>query len=160
MVQQIRGSIAEARDLAGLPPAAIATTVPPSVAAALATVPDAAAKDAAVSGTVTLAAALAGKALPTDTVFVFARPAEGSPMPLAIVRKQVKDLPLEFRLDDSLAMSPAARLSSSTQVVVGARISRTGDAMSKPGDFLAQPVPAKVGATGLKLEIAGVVPIK
>ncbi|MEO5770747.1 MAG: hypothetical protein ABIQ29_01620, partial [Burkholderiaceae bacterium] len=116
---QIQAGIAEARRrMAG--GAEPATAVAPGKAASAA--------GARLSGTVTLAPALAANARPDDTLFVFARSADGPRMPLAILRKQVKDLPLDFVLDDSMAMSPAARLSSAQRVVVGARISRAGDA--------------------------------
>ena len=78
-------------------------------------------------------------------------------MPLAILRKEVKDLPLTFTLDDSLAMTPAMRLSSATRVVVGARISKRGDATAQPGDMQGLSAPMAPGATGLKLEITEVV---
>jgi len=78
-------------------------------------------------------------------------------MPLAILRKKVSDLPLDFKLDDSLAMSPAARLSSASQVIVGARISKTGNAMPSPGDLQVLSEPVTVGAQGLRIEIADVV---
>jgi cytochrome c-type biogenesis protein CcmH len=88
-----------------------------------------------VTGTVMLGGAVASKANPDDTVFIFARAAEGPRMPLAIVRKQVKDLPYQFKLDDSLAMNPNMKLSNFGRVVVGARVSKTGNAMSQPGDL-------------------------
>jgi cytochrome c-type biogenesis protein CcmH len=110
-----------------------------------------------VSGTITIAAALAGQAGPTDTVFVFARAADGPRMPLAVLRKQVKDLPFEFKLDDSMAMSPAATISSAGRVVVGVRVSKSGDAMAQNGDLTGQSAPVSPGATGLKIEIAEVV---
>ena len=56
-------------------------------------------------------------------------------MPLAIARKQVKDLPLTVTLNDAMAMTPAMSLSKFRQVVVGARISKTGDAMPQSGDL-------------------------
>jgi cytochrome c-type biogenesis protein CcmH len=90
---------------------------------------------AGVSGTVTLAPALKSKAAPDDTVFIFARAAEGSRMPLAILRKKVSDLPAAFTLDDSTAMSPTTRLSGTPQVVIGARISKSGNAMPQSGDL-------------------------
>jgi len=56
-------------------------------------------------------------------------------MPLAIVRKQVRDLPVTVVLDDSMAMTPTMTLSSFDQVVIGARISRTGNALAQSGDL-------------------------
>ena len=142
LVQQIQPGLAEARNLAGLPAA-------PSLDSGKNAVP----AEATVSGTVTLAPELRKLAQPEDTVFVFARAAAGSKMPLAILRKQVKDLPLQFTLDDSMAMTPANALSGSPQVIVGARVSKSGNAMPQPGDLSGQTGAVKVGATGVKLEI-------
>ncbi len=111
-----------------------------------------------VEGTVTLSAQLAGKSAPADTVFVFARAAEGPRMPLAIQRFQVKDLPLKFRLDDSQAMSPAMKLSNFADVVVGARVSKAGSATPQSGDLQGYSKPVKVGAAGVALVIDQVVP--
>ncbi len=84
---------------------------------------------------VTLASPLAAKAQPDDAVFIFARAAEGPPMPLAVVRKQVRDLPIEVTLDDSMSMMPGRNLSSVDRIVLGARISKSGKPTSSPGDF-------------------------
>ena len=100
-----------------------------------------------------LSAALQAQAAPEDTVFIFARPAEGARMPLAIMRKQVKDLPFDFKLDDSQAMSPAARLSGAKRVIVGARISKSGQAMPQPGDLEGLSAPVDVVAAGVVVEI-------
>ena len=81
-----------------------------------------------VSGNVKLGPGIAGKAAPNDLVFVFARAAEGPKMPLAILRLQVKDLPASFSLDDSMAMTPAMKISSFPEIVVGARVSKSGSA--------------------------------
>jgi cytochrome c-type biogenesis protein CcmH len=144
-VNQIEPAIAEARNLAGMPPAAKPLDAAPQATAA--------AGAGAVSGTVTLSAALAKQAQPDDTVFVFARAAEGSRMPLAILRKQVKDLPITFTLNDSMAMSPASALSTQSRVIVGARVSKSGNAMPQPGDLSGQSAVVSVGATGLQIEI-------
>jgi cytochrome c-type biogenesis protein CcmH len=109
---------------------------------------------ASISGTVDLSAELKSGAAPEDAVFIFARPAEGSRMPLAILRRQVKDLPLSFTLDDSLAMSPQARLSSAQRVVVGARVSKSGNAMPQAGDLEVLSEPMALGAKNVKLEIS------
>ncbi len=79
--------------------------------------------------------ALASKAKPKDTLFIYAKAVGGPPMPLAIVRKQVKDLPLKVILDDSMAMTPRARLSNFERVYVGARISKSGNAAPGEGDL-------------------------
>lgn len=143
IVEQARGAAAEARERGKLP-AAAASGQPGTPAVA----------GGAITGVVSLAPELAGKAGPDDTVFVFARPAQGSRMPLAIVRKTVKDLPFDFRLDDSLSMSPAAKLSTAGQVVVGARISKSGQAMPQPGDLEGLSGAIPVGSAGVKVVIA------
>jgi cytochrome c-type biogenesis protein CcmH len=112
---------------------------------------------ASVSGTVRLAAALAGKAGAEDRVFIFARPATGG-MPLAIMQLRVKDLPASFKLDDSLAMSPASRISQAESVVVTARVSKSGQAMPASGDLEGQSAPVKPGTGALVVEIASVRP--
>lgn len=112
----------------------------------------------AITGTVTLNDALKAQTNPNDTVFVLVRAAEGPKMPLAIVRKQVKDLPLKFTLDDSTAMSPQMKVSNFDQVVVIARVSKSGNALSQPGDLQGMSATVKPGTAGLKLSIDKVVP--
>lgn len=141
LVRQIEPGLALAREKAGLPAPAARAASPAGTAAA------------AVSGTVTLAPALASRAAPEDTVFIYARDAQGSRMPLAILRKQVRDLPYRFTLDDSLAMSPAAKLSGAAQVIVEARISKSGEARAQPGDLSGQTGPVRPGTGSLSLEI-------
>jgi cytochrome c-type biogenesis protein CcmH len=111
----------------------------------------------AVSGRIQLDPALAARVQPDDTVFVFARAAQGSRMPLAIQRHRVSDLPLQFTLDDSQAMSPAARLSGAGAVVVGARISRSGQATPQPGDLEGLSAPVKPGAADIAITIGSAV---
>jgi cytochrome c-type biogenesis protein CcmH len=114
----------------------------------------AAAKNARLSGTIKLAPALAARAAPEDTVFVLARPAQGSRMPLAAVRVKVKDLPLAFSFDDSMAMNPSAKLSDFAEVVVAARVSKSGNVMPQPGDLEGVSKSVHPGTTGLTVEIA------
>jgi cytochrome c-type biogenesis protein CcmH len=106
-----------------------------------------------VSGEVTLADALKAGASPDDMVYIFARPAD-SKMPLALVRKQVRDLPYRFTLDDSTAMNPALPLSSAKTVIVGARVTKTGQAVPQPGDLQGFSRPVTLGQANVKVEIA------
>jgi cytochrome c-type biogenesis protein CcmH len=121
--------------------------------------PSALAGDAAsISGTVRLSAELKVKVQPGDTLFVFARAAQGPRMPLAILKLEAKDLPASFSLDDSMAMSPQMKLSNFPEVVIGARISRSGNAMPQPGDLEGTSEPVKLGAKGVAVAINRVVP--
>jgi len=140
IARNVQSSIAEARALGG------AKVADKPITAAAGVV-------SGVSGTVTLMPNLAVKAAPDDTVFIFARAAEGPRMPLAIMRKKVSDLPVTFTLDDSLAMSPANRLSGTPQVVIGARISKTGNAMPQQGDLQGFTKPMKNAAKDVRIVI-------
>lgn len=149
---QIRGAVAgsttpraEATQVI-TPPAAVSTPV-------VAATPAAATGDTSIRGQVSLAPALAAQALPTDTVFVFARAVEGPRMPLAVQRGKVSDLPLDFRLDDSLAVSPDFKISGFTEVRIEARISRSGNATPSPGDLIGTGPVVKPGARGLIVKI-------
>lgn len=111
---------------------------------------------ASIKVTVKLSPTLAKKAAAHDAVFIFARAAQGPRMPLAIVRKQVKDLPVTVTLDDTLAMMPEMKLSDFPEVVVGARISKSADAVAQPGDLEGYSAPVKAGSRVVELTIAGV----
>lgn len=110
-----------------------------------------------VSGTVTLDPALREKVAANDVVFVFAHAVDGPRMPLAILRKQVADLPFEFSLDDSMAMAPNLRMSQFDKVVVGARVSKSGDALPRSGDFEGVSTQVVPKVAGVKVLIRTVV---
>lgn len=112
----------------------------------------------ALSGTVSLSPSLASKVKPDDTVFIFARAAQGPRMPLAILKRKVSELPITFKLDDSTAMSDDLKLSKFANVVVAARVSASGNAMPQPGDLLGQLGPVSAGTQGLKIVIDSVQP--
>ena len=151
IARSIRGSIAEATQLENGRTMAAAP-------ARTAAEPSAAAADTAVSGEVVIAPALAARIQPGDTLFVFARAAQGPRMPLAIQRQGAGPGPFNFKLDDSMAMSPASKLSAFNPVVVGARISRSGQAMPQSGDLVGQSAPVAPGTKALRIVIDGVQP--
>ena len=110
-----------------------------------------------MSGTVKLAPALAARAAPDDAVFVLARPAQGSRMPLAAVRVRVKDLPLAFSFDDSMAMNASAKISDFAEVVVAARVSKSGNVVPQGGDLEGVSKLVRPGASGIVVEIGNVI---
>jgi len=142
-------AIAEAREKMGLP------AIPPRAANAAAETQANKATVAAssISGRVTLVKELQGLVAATDTVFVYATPVTGSRMPLAILRTTADKLPLDFTLDDSMAMSPNAKLSGMDEVTVRVRISKSGQATAQPGDYGVSLTPVKPGAKGLNLMV-------
>jgi cytochrome c-type biogenesis protein CcmH len=117
----------------GAPPASAAAT--PAKPPASSAPPPTAAADTRLEVNVTLDPALAARAAPDDTVFIFAQAAQGPRMPLAIMRSRVQALPTTVTLDDSMAMTPTMRLSQFRQVIVGARVSKSGNATPQAGDL-------------------------
>ena len=109
-----------------------------------------------ISGRVTISDSIKAQANPTDVVFIYAHAEQGSPMPLAIMRTTVQALPLDFNLDDSMAMRPEAKLSGQSHVTVKARISKSGQAMPQPGDLIGTLPHVAVGAKQVKLTIGEV----
>ena len=114
--------------------------------------------NARIAGRVSLAPELVAQTSPNDTVFIYATPAQGGRMPLAIVRTTVAALPFDFVLDDSQAMGPQSKLSSASEVVLKARISKTGQAMAQPGELGVSLGPIKNPSNQLSLVIRGPLP--
>lgn len=162
--RQIESNIARARAAAGPDP--MARPLPAREAAARAEGPAAAnagtgtgsasparpGAAARIAGRASIAPAAAARVRPDDTVFILARPAGGSRMPLAVLRLRAADLPRDFVLDDSLAMSPQARLSGAQRVDLEIRVSRSGNAMAQPGDLAGIVENVPVPAEGLELK--------
>lgn len=146
--RQVRQVIAEVRAQAG---AAAPRATPPKASPA-------ATSASAVSGSVTLAPDIAKRLSGDETVFVLAR-AEGGPrMPLAVYRASARELPMRFALDDSQAMAPGMNLSSASAVRVEARISRSGDATPRSGDFVGASGVVKPGTRDIAIVVDKVVP--
>jgi cytochrome c-type biogenesis protein CcmH len=109
----------------------------------------AAAAGPSVAVEVALAEPLWTQASVNDTVFVYAKASAGPPMPLAVKQLRVAELPTTVTLDDSMAMMPAMRLSAFPDVIVGARISKTGQATPQSGDLEGEVGPINpTGQTG------------
>ncbi|MEX2239651.1 MAG: c-type cytochrome biogenesis protein CcmI [Burkholderiales bacterium] len=132
----IRDNVAQATQLAGGPSA------PPR---------------AGLRGTVRISPQLKGKFDPEDTVFIYARAAEGPPMPLAVLRRRARELPAEFALDDAMAMAPGMTISAHPRVVVTARVSKSGGATPQPGDLQGASAPVANDARGVEIVIDTVV---
>jgi cytochrome c-type biogenesis protein CcmH len=134
--------------------AAPVTNTPPMHAPEASDIKDSAAAAAtALKVTVSLSPALASKAAPDDVVFIFARPVSGPRMPLALVRKQVRDLPATVTLDDSQGMSPAMKLSSAPEVIVVARVTKSGMADARDGDLEGVSAPVASGTKAISISI-------
>jgi cytochrome c-type biogenesis protein CcmH len=111
-----------------------------------------------ISGKVVLSGKLANQAGPDDVLFLFARPDEGSRMPLAVMRLRVGDLPFSYRLDDSMALPGGQKISEFKTVSIEARVARAGKAQSSSGDLFGSIKGVKPGSKNVKLVIDQVQP--
>jgi cytochrome c-type biogenesis protein CcmH len=108
---------------------------------------------------VTLDPKLKDKVAPGDTLFVFAKAASGPPMPLAIARLTAAQLPAEVTLTDAMSMMPQMKISTFPQIIIGARISKSGQAIAQSGDLQALSAPiANTRSEPVELTIDQVVP--
>ncbi|HLM53552.1 MAG TPA: cytochrome C biogenesis protein, partial [Pseudoxanthomonas sp.] len=132
----LRLQIDAARAEAGLPPLPAAEAPAPAAEALAVTVslaPDFAAR-----------VRLRGDA----SVFIIARVPNGPPMPVAVEKHSLQDLPLSVTLDDSDSLMPTQKLSALKDVEVLARLSASGDAMRQAGDLESRPVRVSLPASG------------
>ncbi|MDD1134143.1 c-type cytochrome biogenesis protein CcmI [Pseudomonas shahriarae] len=105
------------------------------------------AKTAVMKVRVDLAADVKARALPTDSVFIFARAVSGPPAPLAAKRVTVADLPVTVELGDADAMMPQLKLSNFPEVQLVARISRAGQPTAGEWIGRSQPLASSTTAT-------------
>ncbi|MCF6190785.1 MAG: cytochrome c [Cocleimonas sp.] len=98
-----------------------------------------------ITVSISLSDKLKSQASSTDLVFIYAKAMSGPPMPLAVVKKQVKDLPIEIVLNDEMAMMPNLKLSGFSEIKVGARISKSGQPIARNGDLFSEKASIKVG---------------
>ncbi|MEC4723635.1 c-type cytochrome biogenesis protein CcmI [Noviherbaspirillum sp. CPCC 100848] len=138
------GSIQEAKRM--LDPGAAAEETASNQAAAI--------KPASIGGVVELDPALRARVADTDTVFIFARAVDGTAAPIAVIRATAKELPLKFMLDDQTLMIKSRKLSDHKQVIVGARISRSGNALSSPDALAGMMGPVAVGTKDIRIRIS------
>lgn len=109
-----------------------------------------------ITVSISLSEKMLERASPTDFVFVYAKAMSGPPMPLAAAKIQVKDLPTEIVLNDAMAMMPSLKISSFPEVIVGARVSKTGQPIPQNGDLFTEKKSIKLGMS-VNLEINSIV---
>ncbi|HEY5898057.1 MAG TPA: c-type cytochrome biogenesis protein CcmI [Burkholderiales bacterium] len=154
----IQGNVDEARKLAGIAPAPLKEQGEKKQAEKKQVEKKQATKGhPGVRGTVQLAAGLKKDVKPEDTVFVFARAAEGPPAPLAVLRVKARELPLEFQLTDAMAMAPGMTVSAFPRIVVTARVAKSGGVQPTPGDLQGASAAVANNASGVKVLIDSVV---
>jgi len=91
--------------------------------------PAAAAGAAEIRGHLRLYQSAADQIDPDDVVFITAK-AEGNPMPLAVLRKSASELPFDFVLSDKTSMVKGNGISTASEIVVTAKVSKSGDALN------------------------------
>jgi cytochrome c-type biogenesis protein CcmH len=161
LVQSVNNSIAEAKSLASGKGSLVASAqeqsrgsqTPPPANRSESAAGAGAATSGTLSGKVTLSPALAGKISPNDSLYIFARAKVGPKAPLATLRLQAKDLPATFALNDSMARSGVQLSTFPAEVVVGARISKSGSPMPQSGDLQGFSQPVRIGDKDINVVI-------
>jgi len=111
-----------------------------------------------ISGVVNISPALSAKTSPGDTLYIYARAKTGPKMPLAIVRLQAKDLPAKFTLKDGMGMNPNMKLTSFPEVIISARVTKSGKAVPASGDLQGFSEAVRIGNQNVNILINQQVP--
>ncbi|MDH3342530.1 MAG: c-type cytochrome biogenesis protein CcmI [Gammaproteobacteria bacterium] len=152
--RSIRFYIGEARDqlvAAGETVAPMDELLPPVKAVPVA-------GPASISVKIDISAEARNKFAATDVVFVYAKALKGPKMPLAAQKLTLADLPASVVLDDSMAMMEGMNLSAFEQVVVSARVTKTGAAIAQSGDYIGQITVDVASSAGVVINIDSPVP--
>ena len=145
LIAEVGGSVAALPTTNQVPVSQVPAAVAPTTTTIQTSSSEQATSGKGIKVTISIADALKAKVSPETTVFIYAKAMVGPPMPLAAMRKQVKDLPLEVMLDDSMAMMPQLKLSGFEAVKVGARISLSGTPKAQKGDLFSEKTAVKAG---------------
>ncbi len=89
----------------------------------------------AIAVTVDIAKELIDKQPKDGILFIFAKAASGSPMPLAAVKLAKYSFPITVELSDSSAMVAGLNLSSAENIIISARISIDDSVMPSSGEL-------------------------
>lgn len=111
-----------------------------------------------VSGVISISPALKSKVKPDSILFIFARAADGPKIPLAVIDMPASGLPMEFTLNDAMAIMPSMKLSRFERVQIVARVSHSGSAAPQTGDLEGQTEPVSVGSKNLRVLIDHTIP--
>lgn len=141
-IERVEQQMKDTLDSIASPPAAVQAAPQPAPAP-----PSPSMQSTGIAVSVTLDDNLAAGISGSDTLFIYARAVTGPRMPLAISRLSANDLPVTVTLDDSSAMMPNMKLSGFDQVMIMARISKSGNAITQSGDFIGSTGPVQVQQT-------------
>ena len=117
-------------------PAARSASVAPTAAAPTTSVTAATGSTTSLSVTVNVGDEVRKKFNANDAIFVYAKAKQGPRMPLAAQRMTLAELPATVVLDDSMAMVAGMNLSAFEQLVVSARVTKSGAAIAQSGDYI------------------------
>lgn len=147
MITEAGGKVTDAAPTAAVAPVPLSNTAKQIAPQATKTPEGGSAAAVGITVKIDIAEELKSKASPEQILFIYAKPVSGSPMPLAAVRKQVIELPIEIILNDSMAMTPQGKISNYKEVKVGARISMSGTPTKSSGDLFTEQSPVKLGSS-------------
>lgn len=109
--------------------------------------PTASVATAEIRGRLSYSQAVAGQIGPDDVVFITAK-SHGNPMPLAVLRRSASEAPFDFVLSDETSMVKGSGISAASEIIVTAKVSKSGDALNTASNMQATAGPIDPGNAG------------